>query len=93
MHIGGAPDGVDPFEPIAHGHFRIRKRADGACGFLSANDRCRIHEELGGEAKPLACRVFPFRFHAVAGHHLQKGMMMPLCPIVFLFAFLPVAAC
>ena len=28
---------VDPFEPIGGhaGHFRIRKRADGACGFLS----------------------------------------------------------
>src|SRR6185436_10731967 len=62
----GAP-GVDPFEPVAHGHFRIRRRADGACGFLSAGDRCRIHEELGGEAKPLACRVFPFRFPPAAG--------------------------
>ena len=61
---------VDPFEPVAHGHFRIRKRADGACGFLSADNRCRIHEELGSEAKPLACRVFPFRFHAAEGRPL-----------------------
>ncbi len=61
---------IDPFEPIAHGHYRIRKRADGACGFLSGDNRCRIHEELGGEAKPLACRVFPFRFHPVEGRPL-----------------------
>ena len=62
--------GIDPFEPVAHGHYRIRKRRDGACGFLSGDNRCRIHEELGGEAKPLACRVFPFRFHPVEGRPL-----------------------
>jgi Fe-S-cluster containining protein len=55
----------DPFEPIpGHAaHYRIRKRADGACGFLSPDNRCRIHEELGAESKPLTCRLFPFRFH------------------------------
>jgi Fe-S-cluster containining protein len=60
---------LDPFEPIAGhaGHFRIRKRADGACGFLSADNRCRIHERLGGARKPLTCRLFPFRFHPVEG--------------------------
>jgi len=62
-----APEGAeeDPFEPIP-GHpayHRIRKRADGACGFLSPQNRCRIHEELGGAQKPLTCRLFPFRFH------------------------------
>jgi Fe-S-cluster containining protein len=56
---------VDPFEPIA-GHaplLRIRKRVDGACGFLSAEGLCRIHEVLGADRKPLCCRLFPFRFH------------------------------
>ena len=55
----------DPFEPIpGHAaHYRIRKRADGACGFLSPANRCRIHEELGASSKPLTCRLFPFRFH------------------------------
>ena len=62
-----APEGADedPFEPIP-GHaeyFRIRKRADGACGFLSPGNRCRIHEEMGSSSKPLTCRLFPFRFH------------------------------
>jgi Fe-S-cluster containining protein len=59
----------DPFEAIA-GHaglLRIRKRADGACGFLSAENRCRIHEELGASKKPLTCRLFPFRFQPAAG--------------------------
>ncbi len=57
----------DPFEPVgAPGYHRIRKRADGACGFLSNAGRCRIHEELGAKAKPLTCQVFPFRFHPTA---------------------------
>jgi lysine-N-methylase len=64
---GGATSGAawDPFEPLAGqaGFYRIRKRLDGACGFLSPANRCRIHEELGAAAKPLTCRVFPFRFH------------------------------
>ncbi len=62
-----APEGTsdNPFEPIAGapGVLRIRKRSDGACGFLSPANRCRIHEELGGGRKPLTCRVFPFSFH------------------------------
>lgn len=55
----------DPFEPIpiASGMHRIRKRDDGACGFLSPENRCRIHEELGGAKKPLTCRLFPYAFH------------------------------
>lgn len=55
----------DPFIPIAGagGHHRIRKRDDGACGFLSSNNKCRLHEELGAAQKPLTCRMFPYRFH------------------------------
>ena len=58
----------DPFEPIpgTQGFHRIRKRDGGACGFLSAANRCRLHEELGARMKPLTCRLFPFSFHAVA---------------------------
>jgi Fe-S-cluster containining protein len=63
----GGPEGTDrdPFEPVAgtSGLFRIRRREDGECGFLSANLRCRLHEELGARLKPLTCRVFPYRFH------------------------------
>jgi len=60
---GGAK--VDPFEPIPGwpGLQRIRKRADGGCGFLSADNRCRIHEELGGDRKPLTCRIYPYSLH------------------------------
>ncbi len=65
------PEGAarDPFEPIPgwRGFHRIRKRDDGACGFLSLEHRCRIHEELGGGRKPLTCRLFPYRFHPTPG--------------------------
>jgi Fe-S-cluster containining protein len=50
----GSPEGADsdPFDPLPGGYGRIRKRADGACGFLSPENRCRLHEELGAERKP-----------------------------------------
>jgi Fe-S-cluster containining protein len=73
-------DVADPFELVAHGHYRIRKRADGACGFLSPQNRCRIHEEMGAAAKPLACRVFPFRFHETEGRPLVTTSAS--CPTV-----------
>lgn len=66
---GGAEgDGGDPFEPLPGqpAFHRIRQRADGACGFLSPANRCRIHEELGAARKPLTCRVFPYSFHPAA---------------------------
>jgi len=65
---GAEGDGGDPFEPLAGqpGFSRIRQRADGACGFLSPDNRCRIHEQIGAARKPLTCRVFPYSFHAAA---------------------------
>ena len=59
--------GGDPFEPAPkHASLMtIRQREDGACGFLSPAGLCRIHEELGYDRKPIACRVFPFRFHPI----------------------------
>lgn len=59
---------LDPFEPTPGlpEVQRIRKRADGACGFLSPENRCRIHEELGAAKKPLTCRLYPYSFHSAA---------------------------
>ena len=56
---------LDPFESVPgwRGFFRVRSRDDGSCGFLSEDNRCRIHQELGAAAKPLTCRMFPFTFH------------------------------
>jgi lysine-N-methylase len=73
---------TEPFEPIpGHAaHYRIRKRADGACGFLSPANRCRIHEELGSESKPLTCRLFPFRFHPGEGATVMTASFC--CPTI-----------
>lgn len=72
----------EPFEPVSRhtGAFRIRKRNDGACGFLSTENRCRIHEELGGHRKPLTCRLFPYRFHPLERETLVAASFS--CPTV-----------
>ena len=41
--------------------FRLAQRVDGSCVFLSEKGLCRIHSELGYEAKPTICRVFPLQ--------------------------------
>ncbi len=43
----------------------LNKKPDGACVFLDQNNRCMIHAEFGEEAKPLACRMFPFSVRPV----------------------------
>src|SRR5690242_8209962 len=40
--------------------FRLSHRGDNGCIFLTADNRCRIHERFGADSKPLACRLFPF---------------------------------
>ena len=78
----GSPEGADsdPFDPLPGGYARIRKRADGACGFLSPDNRCRLHEELGPERKPLTCRLFPYRFHPAEGGTVLTASFC--CPTV-----------
>ena len=72
----------DPFETIP-GHaplLRVRKRVDGACGFLTAAGRCRIHEVLGADRKPVACRMFPFSFRPTEGGAIVTASFA--CPTV-----------
>lgn len=77
-HAAEPGAGSSPFEFGESGLLRIRKRPDGVCGFLSAENRCRIHEELGGGAKPLTCQLFPFSFDAVSGEtHLRSSLCCP----------------
>jgi lysine-N-methylase len=42
-------------------YYQLGKRPDGSCIFLTDDNLCRIHCELGEEAKPLVCRLFPFQ--------------------------------
>jgi lysine-N-methylase len=44
---------------------RLHRRDDGSCVFLGARNQCRIHEHFGADAKPLACRLYPFGFKAI----------------------------
>lgn len=50
---------------IRHGWWKpeylLAKRKDGRCIFLADDGLCRIHRELGLEAKPLVCQLFPFQ--------------------------------
>jgi len=61
-------DGVDPATMIVaeKGHFRLGHQSDGACVFLDAAGRCRIHSRFGEPAKPRACRLYPLTLHPVA---------------------------
>lgn len=54
-HAHGA---IDPIVPRGDG--LMLRHVDGACVFLEADGRCAIHARLGADAKPDACRSFPF---------------------------------
>ena len=47
--------------PSPKNRFRLAHRKDGSCVFLQEDGLCRIHSELGYEAKPTICRVFPLQ--------------------------------
>lgn len=32
------------------------------CAFLDESDQCRVHQQLGPQAKPFACRLFPLAY-------------------------------
>lgn len=51
--------GTEPYV-ILRGESVLNHRPGGGCVFLQADGRCRIQVEQGGEAKPLACRMYPF---------------------------------
>jgi lysine-N-methylase len=73
-------DGVDPARMIVPGinYNRLGHQADGACVFLDAAGRCRIHAKFGEAEKPLACRLYPFAIHP-AGKKLMVGLRFS-CP-------------
>ena len=90
--IGEPGPDVDPLEPVSAqpGAFRLRRRADGACGFLAADGACRIHAERGADRKPVACRIFPFRLHPTEATPLLTASFS--CPTVVANTGSPVGA-
>jgi lysine-N-methylase len=73
--LGGRPAII--WEP-GIGSDRLNHTADGACVFLGPDQRCRIHARFGPEAKPAACRIYPFTL-APAGDHWRVGLRYA-CP-------------
>ncbi len=57
---------------------RLAHKPDGSCVFLGPGNRCRIHERFGEEAKPLACRLYPYVL-VPAGNHWRVGLRFA-CP-------------
>lgn len=57
---------------------RLNQRVDASCVFLSEQGRCRIHERFGPEAKPFACRLYPFVL-VPAGDHWRVSLRYA-CP-------------
>ena len=43
----------------------LNKREDGACVFLDEKGLCSIHVQQGADAKPFACRLYPFSVRPV----------------------------
>jgi len=60
--------------------YRLGHQADGACIFLDERGLCRIHAKFGEQAKPLACRIYPYAFHP-AGKKITVSLRFS-CPSV-----------
>lgn len=61
------------------GHaWRLAHRPDGSCVFLLPDGLCRIHKELGFEAKPLVCRMFPLQI--IPREHTAVLTLRRACP-------------
>ncbi|REJ82083.1 MAG: YkgJ family cysteine cluster protein [Planctomycetota bacterium] len=60
--------------------WRLAHQPDGSCAFLDEKGLCRIHGKFGEEAKPLACRIYPYAFHP-AGKKVVVSLRFS-CPSV-----------
>jgi lysine-N-methylase len=59
-------------------NWKLTHRPDGGCVFLTTENRCRLQERYGVDAKPFVCRLFPFVL-IPAGNHWRVGMRFS-CP-------------
>lgn len=81
-------DGIPQEQPIFawssgtpwNKRYRLAHQADGACVFLDERGLCKIHAKFGEEAKPLACRIYPFAFHP-SGKRIAVSLRFS-CPSV-----------
>jgi len=59
---------------------RLAHQDNGGCVFLDDQGLCRIHGKFGEDAKPLACRIYPYAFHP-AGNKVTVSLRFS-CPSV-----------
>ncbi|MCL5271091.1 MAG: hypothetical protein M1457_11225, partial [bacterium] len=67
--LPNAPSGAgDPVAPSRFTRGGLTMRIDGGrCCMLTADRLCALHTAYGAEAKPSACRLFPYRFVQTPG--------------------------
>ncbi|MDD2710878.1 MAG: YkgJ family cysteine cluster protein [Verrucomicrobiae bacterium] len=58
---------------------QLARQTDGACVFLTGEGRCLLQNLFGAEAKPRACRIFPFTFQPAGKKHIAAGLRFG-CP-------------
>jgi len=58
----------------------MKMRKDGRCPFLDDKEFCRIHSDLGYDAKPLTCKRFPLEL--VKGRRSVYARLSFYCPAV-----------
>jgi Fe-S-cluster containining protein len=66
-----------PEEPGGRWLYQIATQR-GRCVYLTPETRCTIHQELGGEHKPLTCQAFPLQLSQIAGQ--SRGSRSGRCP-------------
>ena len=60
-HAGSDPSNFIPLPTRASEPVYLLRPRDGRCSYLGEDRLCRVHRDLGEEAKPAVCRMFPYR--------------------------------
>ncbi len=71
--------GTDPYVRHSSG-IVLNHVPGGGCVFLMDDGKCRIHADLGMQAKPLACQIYPFTLERESDS-LRAGLRFD-CPTV-----------
>lgn len=70
--------GYQPLVVLADDSIATGRTPEGACLFLTAEQLCSIHGELGGGNKPLACQLYPYSVTATpTGYYASLSFACP----------------
>ncbi len=69
------------FSPLKGNLSTIVKDPSKRCRFMDGDGLCLIHRHGGAEAKPLACRLYPFNIHVWTDGHISADLRF-ICPAV-----------